>query len=169
MKHKLRGVTLLELLVTLTLFALLLTLALPAVGQWIARQQLQGALDDVRQSLELARRSATTRQRLVWVEFSQQNGGWLMRVSEQAAGAGCDSQHDLRCIGSEQHAGIVLNPVGQTLPLRLAFSPLRGMPQDVGGNAITEIDLRLSRAACQPATLQLLSTGLIHNEAVRCP
>ncbi|POZ61075.1 GspH/FimT family pseudopilin [Chromobacterium alticapitis] len=170
MKTRPRGVTLIELLVTISLFALLLALAIPAVGHWIARQQLQGAVDDVRQSLELARKTAVTRHKLVWVEFSQQDKAWTMRVSERKTAAACDGSQDLRCIGAGQHAGVSLGADGRKLPLLLAFSPLRGMPQqDDGEDLRKEVDLRLSRAACQPVTLQLLSTGLIHNGAVRCP
>ncbi|WP_434630486.1 GspH/FimT family pseudopilin [Chromobacterium sp. CV08] len=168
MRHRQRGLTLIELAVVLSLAALTMTLALPALGNWIARQQLQGALDDIRYGLTLARKAATTRQKRIWVEFGQNGGGWWMKISEQENGPGCDPARDLRCLGSEQHAGISLSS-SPPLPQRLAFSPLRGMPQDASRQPLKQLDLHLARAGCRSAQLTLLATGLLVSTAGNCP
>ena len=168
MKAAARGVTLIELMMVIVLASLLLTLALPALGRWIAGQQLQGALDDVGSQLELARKTATTRQKLVWVEFSQDGAGWMVRVSELRDGKGCEPGRDLSCVDSAQHAGIALGLPGKPLALKLAFSPMRGLPQNPDGTLLSETVLQLSRPACRPARLRLLATGLISSEAGAC-
>ncbi|AUH52605.1 hypothetical protein CXB49_18285 [Chromobacterium sp. ATCC 53434] len=168
MRRRQRGLTLIELAVVVSLAALLLTLALPALGNWIARQQLQGTLDDVRYGLALARKAATTRQKRIWVEFGQSGDGWRMKISEQENSPGCDPARDLRCLGSDQHAGIALSST-PPLPQKLAFSPLRGMPQDAAGRPLKQLDLHLARAGCRSAQLTLLATGLFVTTAGSCP
>lgn len=168
MRHAQRGVTLIELMVVLALALVLLTQALPALGRWIARQQLQGALDDIDRGLQLARKSAATRQKKIWVTFSRDGAAWLLRVSESSAKDQCDTVRDLLCIGSAEHAGIALD-MADPLPLQLVFTPLRGLPETPGGALIGGLRLRLSRSGCRPADLQLLPTGLVIVGEARCP
>ncbi|UTH76511.1 GspH/FimT family pseudopilin [Chromobacterium sp. IIBBL 290-4] len=169
MKRGQAGLSLIELMMVIALAILFLSLALPAMGRWIARQQQQGALDDISHSLALARKTAVTRQKRVWVEFSRQTAGWLLRVSEARDGKGCDANLDLRCIGSEQHSGVEVALPDRALPYKLAFSPLRGMPQDEHGSLLNELRVQVSRPPCQPAELRLLATGVVSIGSSVCP
>ncbi|WP_434655965.1 GspH/FimT family protein [Chromobacterium violaceum] len=163
------GVTLIELMVVLALALVLLTQALPALGRWIARQQLQGALDDIDRGLQLARKSAATRQKKIWVTFSRDGAAWLLRVSESSAKDQCDTVRDLLCVGSAEHRGVTLDAPDLAQPHQLAFTPLRGLPEDPGGALIAELRLQLGRPGCRPAELRLLPTGLVIIGEARCP
>ncbi|AXE35780.1 GspH/FimT family pseudopilin [Chromobacterium phragmitis] len=169
MRRAQRGVTLIELMVVLALALVLLTQGLPALGRWVVHQQLQGAQDDLHRGLLLARKSAVTRQKTIWVAISGNGLDWRLRVSESEIGADCVAGADLLCVSHADHAGVALDAPGRALPLRLAFTPLRGMPENEDGSPFSELALRLRRAGCQPAELRLLATGLVVNGEVRCP
>jgi len=58
--HKQHGFTLIELMVTIGLAAVLLSMAVPAVGEFIANSRRAGAVNDLVSSLHVARSTAIT-------------------------------------------------------------------------------------------------------------
>ncbi len=68
------GFTLVELLVTLVVFSILLSIALPAFANLIDRQRLDGAVDALSRSLNYTRMEAVRRNRAVTI--SPLPGGW---------------------------------------------------------------------------------------------
>lgn len=69
-----RGFTIIELLVTLVVFSILLSIALPAFANLIDRQRLDGAVDALSRSLNYTRMEAVRRNRAVTI--SPFPGGW---------------------------------------------------------------------------------------------
>ncbi len=168
MRRSQNGLTLAELLTACALLAVLLGLALPAVSRWIGRQQLQGALDDVAAALSLARKTAISAQRPVWVTASEQpDQSWRIRVSYLRNHSDCLPERDVRCLSGGEHAGTRLRLNGS--PGELQFSPLHGLPYDADGRLLKGLEWRLERDGCQPAELRLLPTGLIHAAEAACP
>jgi len=90
------GFTLVEALVVLALLALLLGLAVPGLGGWRARQQLQASAEDFWNSLMLARAQAMLHQQHVTLCAASANGacdplaawhsGWQVFVDDNRNG-----------------------------------------------------------------------------------
>lgn len=60
-----RGLTLIELMVTITLVGIMLVLAMPGVGDWIANSRVRSTGDEIQNGLRLARVEAMNRNRTV--------------------------------------------------------------------------------------------------------
>lgn len=70
-----RGLTLAELLVTLALAALLLSLAQPSFERWLQRRHLLGASAQLQADVQLLRASAVARHRLLRLTFHDTGTG----------------------------------------------------------------------------------------------
>jgi type IV fimbrial biogenesis protein FimT len=82
-----RGVTLLELLIVVTILALLLGIALPATQALIERNRLKAAAHALAEDLQWTRSEAIKRNRVLG--FSVDTGYWCYGVTEQATGCDC--------------------------------------------------------------------------------
>lgn len=82
--HNQRGVTLIEVLLALALLVLLITQAVPAFGQWLERQRLQGVARAITADLQLARREAIAQgsSRPVYLHF-RPGPGWCYGISRR--------------------------------------------------------------------------------------
>lgn len=84
-----RGYTLLDLLVTLTLLALLATFAIPNLTQFVDSNRQQALLEELQRSLQAARARAILEGRTIEIcAYSDEepcgndwNKGWILRVS----------------------------------------------------------------------------------------
>ena len=76
MKFKKRhsGMTLVELMITIALAAILITLALPGFTQAFARSQVRGATENVVQAIRLAKNTARAASTNVTVTFTTDSG-----------------------------------------------------------------------------------------------
>lgn len=154
------GFTLAELLVTLVIIGIMLMLALPAMGSWNKRQQLQNAVDDLTDTLRLARQRAITSQQDVWVELTTASAAqWELRVS---------TTEPVASRSSASYGAVTLARQGGSLPLKFAFSPLRGMPVDSSGTSLNEVNLSLGRSGCSSGTITLLVTGFAYGSKTTC-
>lgn len=166
---RVRGFTLTELLITLSILGIMLMLALPAIGNWNKRQQLQNAVDDLTDTLRLARQSAITGQDNIWVEFTAASSAqWQLRVSSTETAASCSTGTDISCRSSTDYREVTLARQGGSLPLKFAFSPLRGMPVDGSGAVIEEVKLNLGRSGCSNGSVTLLVTGIAYGSKTTC-
>lgn len=165
------GFTLAELLVTLVIIGIMLMLALPAMGSWNKRQQLQNAVDDLTDTLRLARQSAITSQQDVWVELTTASAAqWELRVSSTTAtSTPCTGSNGyISCRSSASYGAVTLARQGGSLPLKFAFSPLRGMPVDNSSTTLNEVKLSLGRSGCSSGTITLLVTGFAYGSKTTC-
>lgn len=80
-----KGLTLIEVLVGLVLLAVLGGLAIPSFADYLERQRLKMAAEQLAESLNLARAEALTQQQFMYVQLSGQGGErWCYAVSAQA-------------------------------------------------------------------------------------
>lgn len=73
-----RGVTLIELMVTIAVLAILLTLAAPSFSEFFERTRLRAAVDDVQNLLASARSAAVQTDRDVAVAFGGTTAAWCV-------------------------------------------------------------------------------------------
>ena len=86
------GFTLVELLVTVSVVALLAGLAVPAMGRFIDNARLRGAAESLAQELRQARNRALTSQQTIYFSFFRSAAkNWCYGWSDRAA---CDCQVD---------------------------------------------------------------------------
>lgn len=132
MERSPQGVTLTELLVVLSIVAILAVMAMPAFLQLMARHRLEGATEVLFGDLQLARLEAVRRDKPVTVAFQTSVDGWrwCYAISDQGA-CQCDHRNDCRLDGSASR--IVSAAAFQRISLRTnfhhqqtAFTPLRG-------------------------------------------
>lgn len=125
-----RGLTLLELLVALTVAAVLLAVAVPALSGMLHVGRLRGAVDNLHAQLRHAMVESVKRNRAVSVTFrlAADGQGWCYGLSEDAA---CDCRVAASCVydGVERVARSADYPgVGVSIAVaqgRFAFQPRR--------------------------------------------
>lgn len=78
-----RGLTMVELLVTLAILAIIVTLALPSMQQFVAGQRVRSAASDITADLIIARNEAIKRGESVLLAPATGgwSGGWALKVS----------------------------------------------------------------------------------------
>ena len=74
------GVTLIELMVTLTVFGILTMLALPAFSTWLANTRIRTAAEAVSNGLHLARTEAVRRNANIQIELGATGSTWTVSV-----------------------------------------------------------------------------------------
>ncbi len=163
MMHTRRGFTLIEMLVTLSVLAILLALAMPSLSAWFARARLAGATESLTDTLRFARKQAITRQQPIWLQ-TRTGDDWSLIVS-QNRNESCAQA--LACIRAADYRGVSLATQG--LPAQIRFSPLKGLPQNAAGAALGEARWMLTQPNCSDSIIKLLPTGFIHASQARCP
>lgn len=103
-----RGLTLLELMVTLAIVALLMTLALPSFGSIMARQRLKAAAEQLSMDLAELRLLAAQRGQTLHVNLSA-GSQWCYAL---AVASGCDCRVpqgcQLKTVHAKDHPGVTL-------------------------------------------------------------
>ncbi|MGD2076269.1 MAG: GspH/FimT family protein [Gammaproteobacteria bacterium] len=134
--HRRSGLTLVELLVTLTLLAILVGLAAPAMAVFVDRARLRSATQALAQELRQARDHAISHRKTVYFSISARTDRWCYgwrddapcRCDSPAPSAQCRSAED----GPLQTQSVTDFPGVQLLASRRAatrgvrFSPIRG-------------------------------------------
>ncbi len=131
------GVTLIEVLITLTVLAVLLTLGLPAYKDWLQNTQIRSAAESMLNGLQLARGEAVKRNTLV--TFAWTGSSWTVTVT----GTGQTIQSRSAGEGSR-------NAVIGTLPAGITSVTFNGMGRVSGGGNITfNVTNPVGGGACQ--------------------
>jgi type IV fimbrial biogenesis protein FimT len=149
-----RGFTLIELMVTVAVLAILLTLAVPSFSDFFERYRLRGAADKVVNVLSSARAEAVMRNRDVAIDFQGSGANWCMgaKAADDPATAGdlvaapvsCNCAVANSCTVSSNRELVVpasqLNGVAISgVPASLLFSSRTGATEPTGTQASTTL------------------------------
>lgn len=134
------GFTLVELMITLLVLAVMLRIAMPAFATWIGNVQLRGSAESVINGLNLARAEALRRNARVMFTMAGDDGGvtaWSV-CQVAAAGTTCDANVpviQVRDGGEESgrtRAGATTSvALAAPAAIATALSPGEGMPASV--------------------------------------
>ncbi len=130
MRRPRRGMTLLEMMVTLAIVAVLMTLALPSFGSMMSRHRLKAAAEQMSMDLAELRLQSTQRGQTLHVNLSA-GPQWCYAL---AVASGCDCRVpqgcQLKTVRAQDHPGVTLLE-GQDL--RIDPQPGQG-----GGSALLQ-------------------------------
>lgn len=146
------GFTLIELMVTLVIAVVLLTIAIPSFSNMMTRQRLRAAAEQVRADLDLARTEAIKRNAAVRISFTRDlDGSWCYGLTLNADD-GCD------CAAASGTDICFLDVDGSSNPLRRAVSgeQYRGVTMAAG---VGDIVFRPVRPVIRNESIALTAAG----------
>jgi type IV fimbrial biogenesis protein FimT len=141
------GMTLIELMTTVSIAALLGSIAVPSFTTFLRNTEVRGSAESVMQGVQLARVEAIRRNRQVCFDSSGNGTGWIVSTDcLSAPGSAAASKTIQRQPDREGSVAsvVALQPAGS---LRVTFNGYgRVVPNIVGGNSISQIDVTSTRA-----------------------
>ncbi|GLQ91229.1 pilus assembly FimT family protein [Dyella acidisoli] len=175
-----RGVSLIELMVTVTILAILLVLGIPSFQQWTLNTRIRTVSESIQNGLRLARNEAA--QQAAYVRFQLNSAGnWQVCVlpSSSASASDCSNASSVvqtwnsTDVGSSVQVGAstaVNNVAAGTfgnatitggVPAGITFNAL-GRPTAYGSSSVLRIDVTAAQASMQATSrrlVTLISTG----------
>lgn len=133
-----RGFSLVELMVTVAVLSLLMTLAVPSFAEWIQNSRIRTAAESIQNGLQVARAEAVRRNARVEFALVGTGGGWVVRF----AGGGATIQERS---GSEGAGGVVVSAVPEDATT-VVFDGLGR-----ADNTLTQIDIDVPTSALPAA------------------
>lgn len=119
------GFTLAELMVTVAIMAILMTIGIPEFSQFIANQRVRVAISDIQGDLVFARADALNNQRRIVVlsaNGTNWNAGWRICVASSPASYNCTGSPEILRV-SQALSGRLKSCGSQASLARLAFRP----------------------------------------------
>ena len=132
-----RGFTIIEMVASIAVLALLLFVAVPSFSTFLRNQQIRVAGDAILNGLQVARAEAMRRNVSVQVAVNVPATGWT--VSESASGAPIQSRtHE----EGSPNAIVATTPGGATT---ITFTPLGGVTSNADGSLpVNQFDIRFN-------------------------
>jgi type IV fimbrial biogenesis protein FimT len=151
--HYPRGLTLIEMLITLSVSAVVLATGAPAMGQWLRDIEIRGSASSLLSALQAARAEALARNASVRLELSDMQGrpGWRLvcvQVSNRCPALirkqVIDTQTSVRwgvsALAAMPAFGAAIM-AGHGLPAHVRFDPLGAAPAIASGSDVARVDI----------------------------
>ena len=175
-----RGITLLELMVTIAVLGIIASIAVPNLQQTIRANRVTSQHNELISLLHLARSQAIRLNSDVDLQLATQtNGGWTGRIwidecVEEEGKPECPSEIPPECpsqkgfVRCSSNTGTTLSSQVETFPLTLKFNS-RGY---LSGSSFTERTIELQHSPCVGSRLvreiTILPTGQVNFEVKDC-
>lgn len=132
--NKQRGFTFLELLATLAVVGVILSVGVPSMGRMLAKHRLEAAATELRVNLLQARSQAITQDRTIYVSFSGTDKQWRYALGdssacEPAAIANCTVNGAAKVFSGSTWQNVHMSVGGTSTEIAksIQFNPRRGM------------------------------------------
>jgi type IV fimbrial biogenesis protein FimT len=146
-----RGFTLVELMISLTVIAVLAVLGAPSFFEWLQNTQTRSATEAVLNGIQVARAEAIQRNAKVRIVFAPPSSGWTVSVDSDGTAIQARSGNE-----GTSNASLAVTPSGATT---ITFAPLGSVTTNTDASAsITQVDMTNSKYAAA-RTLRILVTG----------
>ncbi len=103
------GITLVELMIALAIIAILTSISLPHLGDFLARQKVRGATETVHTYLQFAKSEAIRNNKMIYVYF-QKGTEWCLGLSESNRAEDCDCSTE-----SKDNGNCSINNIAQKI------------------------------------------------------
>ena len=168
-KMKIRGLTLMEVMVTVAIMAILLVLAVPSFNSFLVRGRLTGAAEALAQDLQLAKSEALRRNAEVRFSFSS-GSPWCYGSIASSTACNCTtaSACTLRQVDGSAYAGVTMAMPNPTFADNTAIFTARQGLANAGTVEFTHPNagtLRVSLGAAGQVSICSTSGGLGHHPA----
>lgn len=169
MTTKMRGLTLMELMVTVAIMAILLVLAVPSFNAFLARGRLTGAAEALAQDLQLAKSEALRRNAEVRFSFSP-GSTWCYGSIASSTACSCTTASNctLRQVEGSAYAGVTMAMPNPTFADNTAIFTARQGLANAGTVEFTHPNagtLRVSLGAAGQVSICSTLGGLGHHPA----
>ncbi|MFK2876823.1 pilus assembly FimT family protein [Rhodanobacter hydrolyticus] len=179
-----RGFSLIELMTTITVLAILLVLGIPSYQQWMLNTRIRSATESIQNGLRLARNEAA--QRATFVRFqltSATDGTWAVcQLPATAASAAtvttctgtgltmiqqvpADNTSGVQIGAATAVADLAATSYGTTVtggvPSGITFTAL-GRPMSYGGSSILRIDVSAAQAGSRRLVTTISAGGMVN-------
>lgn len=168
------GLTLVEVLITLSVSATVLATAAPAMGSWLRDIEIRGSASSLLSALQAARAEALSRNATVRLELTDAQGypGWRLvcvqvsnrcpaLIRQQTVNAATGVRWGVSALTGMPAYGVAIK-AGKGLPASVRFDALGAAPAIAAGSDIARIDV--THAADENAkrrVIQIAAQGLV--------
>ena len=176
-----KGFSLVELMVTIAILAILLILGVPTYEQWIRNTRIRNAAESIQNGLRLARNEASQRGANVRFQLTGSNtADWTVcqLPTASAAAADCSAGTTIQTFPAQGGAGTVVVTVSTdpaTIANNAAYSAVitggtpngvtftsLGRPAASGASSIVRIDTTAAAAHSRRLVTSISAGGMIH-------
>lgn len=179
-----RGITLIELMVTLSVTAILMVIAVPAFSKWFGNIEIRSTAESLRAALQKARTEAISRNANVRFNLTDSNGipNWTISCVRVSSNCPAEIKRQNASGNSEVRIGISTNQnasstntaiaSGTLLPAEITFSAIGTATNITNNTEISRIDITHFNNKTDLRLVLLISTmGMIRlcNPAVVSP
>ena len=152
-QQKQAGVTLGEVLITLSVSAVVLATGAPAMGQWVRDIEIRGSASSLLSALQAARAEALSRNAPVRLQLNDAQGrpGWRLAcvqvsthcpalIRQETVNAGTGVRWGVATLKSMPAFGAAI-AAGQGMPASVRFDAVGAAPSVADGNDVARIDI----------------------------
>lgn len=176
--HGQRGVSLIELMVTITILGILILLGVPSFQQWALDTRIRTVTESIQNGLRLARNEASQRGTNVRFQLNSPSNWQVCMLPASAAsaanfvnctnaismvqtfnspGAGNSLQVGTTTATNQVVATAYSGTISGGVPAGITFNSL-GRPSDYGNTSILRIDVTSANASLQAVSRRLITT-----------
>ena len=144
------GMTLIELMVTVSIAAILASVATPSFTSFLRNTEVRGSAESLTQGLQFARTEAVRRNQQVCFDWSGGGTGWTVSTGCALAPGSVPAANVIQTSPNRDGSSVTVVAMTPAASRRVTFNAFgRVIPNPAGGTSITRIDVTAANASMQ--------------------